>query len=133
MGGFSMNTSQIIKGAIVGGIVAIVFQFIVGAIAGATSAATFDFGFLAILIAGIIAGWMVKGKYVDAAVGGVIGGLIYGILGVLILFPLITKHQYGSVVSLIITCIVLGAIGGFIGDWLATMNKGSSKPMHKKR
>jgi hypothetical protein len=127
-----MNTGNVIKGAIIGGIVAVVFEFIVGAVA---IGAAYDFSFVAMLIAGFLAAWIAKGKAGDGIVSGVVGALIYVILGLFIIYPLF-GHSTRSPVAAIIVGVVLGLIGGFIGNYLACPQRGASssaKPSGRKR
>lgn len=115
-----MKTNDVIKAAVIGGIVAIVVEFFVGW--GAPSA-SYAFGFVAMLLGGFIAGWMVKGKRDDAIVAGVVASLIYVILGLFIIYPLVSGYHSASPLAAIIIGIILGAIGGFVGMYLNSEKK----------
>ncbi len=117
-----MDVNEIAKGGVVGGIVAVVLEFIVGA---AAPSIEYGFGFVAILVGGFVAGWMIKGKKMeDGAAGGVVAGLIYVILGLFIIYPIVADYHSSSPILALIVGIVLGAIGGFVGQYL---NSGKGK------
>ncbi len=118
-----MDMGGIGKAAVVGGIVAIVVEFLVG---WAAPSVAYGFGFVAMLLGGFIAGWMVKGKKEKSAIAGVAAALIYVILGLFIIYPLVSKYHSGNPVGALIIGIVLGAIAGFVAGYLNS-GKGSSK------
>jgi ABC-type phosphate transport system permease subunit len=127
-----MNFNEIIKPAILGGVVIIVLELLVGI---ADPSIVYAFSIIALLVGGAIAGWMVKGKIEDGFIAGGTAGLVYGILGLLILYPLLSAHFRHSpavyVVEIIVSIIVAG-IGGFVGKYLAS-NQNSSKSARKRR
>jgi hypothetical protein len=126
-----METMQIIKNGIIGGIIIIVIELLVG-IAAPTIA--FGFSIIALLVGGAISGWMVHGKLEDGAFAGAASGLFYGIFGLLILYPLLSsrfRHTPATYVVEIVGSIIIAAIGGFAGKYLAT-HQGSTKSQPKK-
>ena len=78
---------------------------------------------------------MVKGKTEDGAIAGGAAGLVYGILGLLILYPLLSarfRHTPATYVVEIIVSIIVAAIGGVAGKYLAS-RQGSTKSSSKKK
>lgn len=125
-----MKTDEIIKAGIVGGVLIIIIEFLVGI---ASPGVVYGFSLIAMLIGGAVSGWMVKGKNEDAAVAGALAGLIYIIIGVLIIFPLVSSYHTSNAIAAIIIGIVLGAIGGVVGNYIASSQAGSKKPSGRKR
>jgi hypothetical protein len=115
-----MKTNDVLKAAVIGGVVVIIIEFLIG---WAVPSISYAFGFVAMLLGGIIAGWMVKGKRDEAVVAGVVASLIYVILGLFIIYPLVSSYHSASPLAAIIIGIVLGAIGGFIGMYLGSGKK----------
>jgi uncharacterized membrane protein (UPF0136 family) len=127
-----MNFNDIVKPAIVGGIVIIIIEILVGI--GAPGI-VYGFSIIALLIGGFIAGHMVKGNSQDGLVAGGAAGLVYGIVGLLILYPLVSarfRHSPSTYIVEIIVSIIVAAIGGLVGRYLAS-NKGSAKSPGRKR
>lgn len=127
-----MESSEIIKNGVIGGIVVIVLELIVGI---AAPSIVYAFSIIALLIGGAIAGWMIKGKLEEGAVAGGSAGLVYGIFGLLLLYPLLSsrfRHSPAAYVVEIVMSIVVAAIGGFAGKYLSC-HQGSTKSQKKKR
>ena len=122
-----MNINEIVKPGIIGGVAAIVIQFVVRSVA--PSSIAYDFGFITMILGGAIAGWMIKGKQEDAVAAGVLASLIYVVLGVLVIFPMLSGHQFNAIVAIVVG-VVLGAVGGFAGQYLA---HGSARPSGKRK
>ncbi|MGD0728748.1 MAG: DUF5518 domain-containing protein [Candidatus Micrarchaeaceae archaeon] len=127
-----MDTNSIIKAGILGGVIIIVIELLVGI---AAPSIAYAFSIIALLVGGFIAGWMVKGKTTDGIVAGGAAGIVYGILGLLILYPLLSsrfRHAPAVYVVEIIVSIVIAAIGGLIGKYLASNKKSSNSQRRKK-
>ena len=109
----------------------IVLELLVGI---AIPSMVYEFAIVALLIGGFISGWMIKGKSEDAVVAGGAAGLVYGILGMLILYPLLSsrfRHTPAVYFFEIIISIVVAAIGGFAGNYFAS-KQGSTRTSKKK-
>lgn len=127
-----MDTNEAIKAGIVGGVVIIVIELLVGI---AAPSIVYAFSIVALLLGGAIAGWMMKGKTLDGVTVGGIAGIVYGILGLLILYPLLSarfRHSPLIYIVEIIVSIVVAAIGGLVGNYIAS-HQGSTKSSRKKR
>src|SRR5271155_5797377 len=102
-----MNTGEIIKTGIIGGVVIIIIELLVGI---AIPSIVVGFSVIALLVGGAISGWMVHGKNEDGAAAGATAGVVYGILGLLILYPLLSarfRHSPATYVVEIIVSIII--------------------------
>jgi hypothetical protein len=127
-----MNTNEIIKSGVVGGVVTVVIELLAGV---AVPSMTYVFGIIALLIGGFIAGWMIDGKNEDAVVAGGVAGIVYGILGMLILYPLLSshfRHSPSGYFILIVGSIIVAAIGGFAGNYFVA-RQAKAKPSKGKK
>jgi hypothetical protein len=127
-----VNTNEIIKTGIIGGVIIIVIELFLGFVAPTI---VYGFSFIALLLGGFIAGWMIKAGRDDAIVAGGLAGLVYAVIGLLLLYPAISsRYAVGSgahAVVAIVVSLVLGAIGGFAGHYMVSHQGGSSSS--KKR
>ncbi len=123
-----MNYMEVGKAGIIGGVAMVVLQIVVGYAAHSIS---YYFGFLALLLGGFIAGWMISKKQDEAVVAGVVSGIVFAILGLIILFPMLGGSHTSPIGGLLVS-IVLGAVGGFAGQYLAAQ-QGSGKSSGKKK
>jgi hypothetical protein len=120
-----MKFGEILKEGIIGGIIIILIEFVLGIIAPGV---VYAFGYIALIIGGAIAGWMIKDRN-DAVVAGIVAGLVYIVFGLYAIYPLFGHYHSGSAAAALVVGIVLGALGGFAGNWICS-SQGSSK---KKR
>lgn len=123
-----MDYMEIGKAGIIGGVAMVIVQIIVGETVHSIS---YGFGFLALILGGFIAGWMIKKKQDEAVVAGVVSGLVFAILGLFILFPMLGGNHTSLIGGLLVSA-VLGAVGGFAGQYIATQ-QGSGKSSGKKK
>jgi uncharacterized membrane protein YeaQ/YmgE (transglycosylase-associated protein family) len=116
----TMDTANMIKAGIVGGIVAIILEALAHLAFPTSTSTVYIFGFIVLLIGGFVAGWLTKEKPREGTVSGILAGLVYVILGLFVIYPLLSKYHTstaGAGIALVFG-IVLGAVGGFLGKCL---------------